>query len=112
VGPFVVVALHEGIEARLLLQHVRRCRVRGFRFERQVQSLMPAVLLRMPRRNPFEADAEARPPDRKFPQPVQGVGGGEQDARLKTANAYRSLVLDWASHAIRSRLAKSVIVSG
>ncbi len=46
--PFVVVALHEGVEAGLLLEDVRGRGVRRLRLERQVQPFMPAVLLGIP----------------------------------------------------------------
>ena len=73
-GPLVVEAVREGIEAHSLLQGVDRGRLRGFGFERQMHALVPAVLLGMPRRDPLQRDAEAQPPH-----------GGRQPIVLKRA---------------------------
>jgi len=62
-GPFMVEAVHKGIEARLLLQDVRRGGAGRFRFEGEVHPLVPAVLLGMSRRDALEANAEPQPPD-------------------------------------------------
>jgi hypothetical protein len=41
--------------------------------------LMAAVLLRMARTDPLDPNTEAQPPDRKFAQVEQGMGGSERD---------------------------------
>jgi hypothetical protein len=48
----------KGIEAGLLLEDICGRRARGLGLEREMQSLVPAILLRMARCNPFEADAQ------------------------------------------------------
>jgi hypothetical protein len=57
--PFLVVALDEGVEARLLLQHVGCGRFGRLVLQRQMHALVPAVLLRMPRFDAFDLNAEA-----------------------------------------------------
>src|SRR3954465_11503703 len=47
--PVVVVARHEGVEARLPLQDVGRGGLGRLRLQRAVDALMPAVLLWVPR---------------------------------------------------------------
>ena len=88
---------------------------------------MAAVLLRMARLDPFDRDPEPQPPDRECAQAVERVRGREGDAvvgadrvrspnslnvRSNTVKANFSAVVDSASQVRRSRLAKSVIVSG
>ena len=43
---------------------------RGLGLQRQVQTLVPSILLGMTRRNALQADAEAEPPDGELTQPV------------------------------------------
>lgn len=74
--PLVIELVHEGIEAGLLLEDVRGRRPRGLGLQRQVKTLVPPILLGMPRRNSLQADAEAEPPDGELTQPVQRVRGG------------------------------------
>src|SRR5258708_34344805 len=45
-----------------------------------MHALMAAVLLRMTRLDPFNANTEPEPPDRKFAQVKQGMGGSEGHA--------------------------------
>ena len=59
VRPLVVVAREECIEGCLLLPEIRRGRFGCLAFERQVHPLVASVLLRMPRLDPFEPNAEA-----------------------------------------------------
>src|SRR3954470_9067140 len=86
--PLVIELLHERIEARLLLEDVRARRARRLVLEREVQPLMPAVLLGMARCNPLEADAEAEPPHRQLAEPVQRMRGGEGYAVVR-ADCFR-----------------------
>jgi len=58
VRPFVVVALHEGVEAHLLVQHVRGRGTRGVGLEGEVHALVAAVLLGMTGRDALEANPE------------------------------------------------------
>ena len=81
--PLVIELVHEGIEAGLLLEHVRRRRACRVRLQREVQTLVPAILLGMARRNPFEADTEPEPPHGQFAQPVQRVRRGEGHAVIR-----------------------------
>jgi hypothetical protein len=56
--PLVVELLNEGIELALPLQNVGSRRSRRFLFQRQVHTLMPAILLRVTRLDALDADAE------------------------------------------------------
>jgi hypothetical protein len=85
VRAFVVVALDERIEARLLLQDIGRGWVRRFRVERQMQALMATVLLGMPGRNPLEPDADAQPPHRQLTQPIQRMRGRKPPLSVRIA---------------------------
>jgi hypothetical protein len=62
-----------GIEAHLLLEHIPRGGPRRFRLKGEVHALMPAVLFGMARRNPFESDAEPKPPHGEFAQAIERV---------------------------------------
>ena len=62
-GPLVVEALEERVEARLLLKGIGRCGLGRFGFERQMHALMTTILFGMPGRNPFDPD----------PQPIRTV---------------------------------------
>jgi hypothetical protein len=57
VRPLVIVAVHELVEAGLLLEHIDRGGSRGIRLQGEVKPLMPPVLLGMARRG---ARAECR----------------------------------------------------
>ena len=57
--PLMVVALDEGIEARLLVQKVGRGRLGGFGLQRQMHPLVAAVLLGMPGLDALDVDPEA-----------------------------------------------------
>src|SRR6185295_9723561 len=65
VRPFVVELLAETVEALLLLLEGLLRWAGGLSFERPVHSLVCAVLLRMARHDPLDADADADPPERK-----------------------------------------------
>src|SRR6266704_4549394 len=54
--------------------------VAGFSLQGQMHALMAAVLLRMTRLDPFNANTEPEPPDRKFAQVQQGMSGSEGHA--------------------------------
>src|SRR5436190_7355060 len=70
--PLLVVARDEGIEARLLLQHIVRGRLGRFALQREVHPLVPTVLLWMAWLDPFDLNAQAEPPDGEFAEPVEG----------------------------------------
>ena len=93
--PIPVVLLDEGVEARLLLEHIRRggfggfllqgqvhplvpavllgmARLGRFALQGQVHPLVPAILLRMAWLDPFDLNAQAEPPDGEFAQAVEG----------------------------------------
>jgi hypothetical protein len=61
--PLVVILFDESVEARLLLQDVRRGRLGGLRLQRQMHPLMPAILLRMAGLDALDLDPETEPPD-------------------------------------------------
>ena len=69
----VIEALHKRIEASLLLQDIRDGWFRGFPFQREMHPLVPAVLLRVARRDAFQLNAEAEPTT------VERVAGGERN---------------------------------
>ena len=71
---FGVEFADEDIEAFLLLQAVEARRSGSFLLQREVHALVPAVLLRMPRLDPFDRDAEPEPPYRELGDIEQGVG--------------------------------------
>ena len=73
-GPLLVVARDEGIEAGLLLQQVRRRRLGRFGFQRPMHAFMPAVLLRVAGRDSLDPDPEAEPPDRQLTEAIERVG--------------------------------------
>ena len=75
--PVLVIAFDERIEARLLLQHIRGCRLGRFLLERQMHPLMPSILLRVAGLKALQLNAEPEPPDRQFTEPVEGMPGGE-----------------------------------
>lgn len=72
-----IEALDERIEAGLLSQDIRAGWFRRFPFQREVHPLMPPVLLWVARRDAFQLNAQAEPPDRQFAQPVERVPGRE-----------------------------------
>ena len=76
----MVVALDEGVEAGLLLEHVAGRGLGSFRLEREMHAFMPAVLLGMPGCDALDVDAEAQPPDGEFTEAIQRVGGGKGHA--------------------------------
>src|SRR5260370_40984332 len=80
VRTLVVEDLHELVEPSLLLQKIGSRRLGGFSLQGQMHALMAAVLLRMTRLDPFNANTEPEPPDRKFAQVKQGVGRSEGHA--------------------------------
>ena len=115
--PLLVVAVEERIEARLLLQEVRRrAGLVASCLEREVHALVPPVLLGMPGANPFDRDAQPQPPDGELAQAVERMGEAKGTplsvrmargrpkswkVRSKTAKAYGSRVVDSASHGSR-----------
>jgi hypothetical protein len=65
VWPAVVVALDEGIEAGLLLEHVGGGGLGGFRLQREMHAFVPTILLGMTGLDALDVDAEAQPPRRR-----------------------------------------------
>ena len=59
-----VELLHEGIELGLLLEAVDAWRAGGFFLEREMHSLMAAVLLRTAWLDALDVNAKPEPPDR------------------------------------------------
>ena len=78
--PFVVVAIEEMVELRLLLQEVLRRRPGGFFLQRQMHALVAAILLGMTGLDTLDVDAESQPPNGQFAQAVQRVRAGEWHA--------------------------------
>ncbi len=66
VRALVVEDFEEVIEPGLLLKEIQTSRLGGFFLQREMHAFMTAVLLRMARLNPFNADAQPEPPDREF----------------------------------------------
>ena len=64
----VVEDLYELVEPGLLLQEVSTRRLGSFFFQGEMHTFMAAILLRMSRLDPLNADAQAQPPDRQFAQ--------------------------------------------
>ena len=78
--PVLVVARDEVVEPGLLLQHVGGGRLRRFLLQREMHALVPPVLLRVPRLDPFDLNPEAQPPHRQLAEPVERMRGRERDA--------------------------------
>jgi hypothetical protein len=81
-----------------------------------MQTLVPAILFGMAGRDVFDPNAEAQPPHGEFAEPVERMRGREgvplslriaagspnsRNVCSNTEKAYRSLVVDNASHASR-----------
>ena len=126
-GPLLAVPPDKGVEARLLLQDVRRGRLGRFLFERQLHPLVATVLLGMAGFDPLDLNPQAEPPDRQLAHAVQRVGRGKGHAvvgwdRLRQPELLKCALKDRERIALfgrregltreRWRLAKSVIVSG
>ena len=77
-GPLLVEAGDEVVEARLLLQDIRGGWLRRFRLQRQMHAFVPPVLLRMARFDAFQLNAQAEPPHRELAQPVERMPRGER----------------------------------
>src|SRR2546430_226042 len=80
VRPLVVEDLDELVEPSLLLQKIGSRRLGGFSLQGQMHALMAAVLLRMTRLDPFNANTQPEPPDRQVAHVKQGMGGSEGHA--------------------------------
>ena len=61
-GPLLVEAIDEAIEAGLLLQQVFGRGLGGFLLERQVHALVSTVLLRVAGLDALDLDPQAQPP--------------------------------------------------
>jgi len=62
VRSFDIEFLDKGIELGLLLQDISAGWPRGLLLQGQMHTFMAAILLGMPRANPFDADPQAQPP--------------------------------------------------
>ena len=62
--PLMIKPVPESIEGLLLLKQIVT-RLSCLKLKRSVHPLMPAVLLRIARLNPFQLDAKPNPPDGK-----------------------------------------------
>ena len=97
--PHGVVLGAEGIEARLLCAQRRLRRPRGFGFERAVQSLMPAILLRVSGGDEAGRDAQGAQPEAdareaaRCPRGAEGWAVVAQDGRGHT-EMVKALVQD------------------
>src|SRR5579871_6758509 len=91
-GALGVEPVNEGIELGLLLKRVHPRWSCSLFFECEMHPFMAAVLLRMARFDAFDPNAEPEPPDRKFGQVEEGVGGGKGRAIVR-ANASRQSAL-------------------
>jgi hypothetical protein len=66
VRTFVVEDIDELVEASLLLKEIGGGWLGSFFFQSEMHAFMPTVLLGMPGLDPFDADAQPKPPDRQF----------------------------------------------
>jgi len=66
VRPTAVVAVDEGIEPGLLLEHVGGGGLSRFGLQGEMHAFVPAILLRMAGLDALDVDAEAEPPDGEF----------------------------------------------
>jgi hypothetical protein len=100
----VVEDLEELVEPSLLLQEISTRWLGGFFLQSAMHTFVTAVLLRMAGLEPFDADAQAKSPDRQLAQIKQGVSGrerntvvaadvGRQAALLKKALQYAESVV-------------------
>jgi len=114
--PLLVVALDEGVEAGLLLQHVGRGWLGGFLLQGEMHPLVAAVLLRLPGVDALDLNPQPEPPDRELAEPVDRMRRREGHAivgpddlrepnswnvRSKTVKANRSWVVASASQVRR-----------
>ena len=76
-GPFLVEALDEVIEAGLLSQEVGGRGLGGFGLEGQMHPLVAAVLFGMPGLDALNVDPEAQPPHGEPAQPVESIRTGK-----------------------------------
>ncbi len=65
---------YEVIELRLLLGEVLTRWLGGLQLQCQVHALMPAILLRIARFDPFNANPQPQPPHRQLREIEQGIG--------------------------------------
>ena len=89
----LVASLQKRIEARLLLQHVRRCGMCRFGLQGEVQALVPAILFGMARRDALERDPQPQPPHGELAQAVQSMRGGERHAVVDPDRVRQPVVL-------------------
>jgi hypothetical protein len=61
-GPLGIELRNEGIKLRLLLQEVGTCRFCRLLLQRQVHAFMTAILLRVTRLDPLNANPQPQPP--------------------------------------------------
>src|SRR5690606_30196720 len=84
----------EGVELGLLLEEVGSCRSGCLLFQRQVHSLMTAILLWSPRFDAFDLYTEPEPPDGESGEVVEPVGAGEGHAVVGTDGAWQATLLE------------------
>src|SRR6185312_3278930 len=122
VRPFLVVVTREGNEATVLVSPISRRRPHGLQ-KRQMEALVPTVLLRLTGVDPFMPDAQLDPPGRQHRQPGR-PGRGERRAVVGTDHLRQAIVAESPLKErfrlfvrrtvtlIKNRLNPSVIVNG
>jgi hypothetical protein len=81
---FLIELFEVIIEFALLLHTVEARGTSGFRFEGEMHTLMPAILLWMTGLDALDGEAQTQPPHRKLGEVEQRVGRGERHAIVGT----------------------------
>ena len=74
----------EIVELALLLKTIEARRACGFLFEREMHAFVSSILLGMTRPDPFDTDAQTKPPDRKAAEIEKRIPRGEGYAIIGT----------------------------
>ena len=90
----LVELLDEIVKLPLLLKTVETRRACRFFFEREMHPFVASILLRMTRPDPFNADTETKPPDRKAAEIEQRITGGERYAIVRTNRVGQTTFLE------------------
>ena len=61
----MIIALEEGVESGLLLEHIGGRGLGGLRLQREMRPFVAAILLGMSGLDALDVDAEAEPPGRR-----------------------------------------------